>query len=49
MLPFFLLLLTGGSAAAVVPGDNAERFIRVNPTDGGTVTARLRPVLPTNE
>lgn len=46
MLPFFLLLLTGGVTAPAVPADNAERYIRPNPTDGGTVSARMRPVLP---
>jgi hypothetical protein len=46
MLPFFLLLLTGGVTVVVDP-DNAERYIRPNPTDGGTVSGRLRPVLPT--
>lgn len=49
MLPFFLILLTGGSAVSPVATAADERFIRPNPTDGGTVGSRLRPLLPTNE
>jgi hypothetical protein len=49
MLPWLLVLLTGGASDVVTPEDNAERYIRPNPTDGGTVAARLRPTLPTNE
>lgn len=46
MLPFFLLLLTGGVTAPAASSDDAERYIRPNPTDGATVSARLRPTLP---
>jgi hypothetical protein len=46
MLPFFLIVLTGGGLAAA--GDNFERVIRPNPDDDGLVTARLRPTLPTS-
>jgi hypothetical protein len=43
MLPFFLILLTGDAGGAVAPAeDNAERFIRANPVDGGTVGTSLR-------
>ena len=48
MLPFLLLLLTGGASESASAADNAERYIRANPTDGATVTARTRPALPTD-
>jgi hypothetical protein len=41
-----LVVLLGGLSVPAPPTDNAERYIRPNPTDGGTVSARLRPTLP---